>query len=139
MSATTNVHDEKALVREWLDITAMGPAEAWDGKASDDLVIRLPYAPPGVQEEMRGFAAARENLSHHWGTKKSFEWHDVAIRATDEPGLYVTTARSEVELNDGTPYRNSYVMLTRVRDGKVVEHSEYFNPLPVLEMIGGQG
>lgn len=127
---------EKALVREWLDITAMGPAEAWDGKAADDLVIRLPFAPPGVLAEMRGFAVARDTLAHHWGTKKSFAWHDVVIRETDEPGLFVTTARSEVELADGTPYRNSYVLLTRVRDGRVIEHTEWFNPLPIIEMLG---
>ena len=127
--------DAKALIREWLDITAMGPAEAWVGKAADDLVIRLPYAPPGVLAEMRGFDEARDTLAHHWGTKKSFEWHDVVIRETDEPGLFVTTARSEVELMNGAPYRNAYVMLTRVRDGKVVEHSEYFNPLPIIEML----
>jgi uncharacterized protein len=128
--------EAKALIREWMDITAMGPAEAWDGKASEDLVLRLPYAPPGVLAEMRGFHAARDNLSHHWGTKQSFEWHDVVIRETDEPGLFVTTARSEVVLASGEPYRNTYVMLTRVCDGKVVEHAEYFNPLPVLEMLG---
>ena len=128
--------DDKALIREWLDITAMGPAEAWVGKAADDLVIRLPYAPPGVLAEMRGFNEARDTLAHHWGTKQSFEWHDVAIRATEEAGLYVTTARSEVVLATGAPYRNSYVMLTRVREGRVVEHNEYFNPLPIIEMLG---
>jgi ketosteroid isomerase-like protein len=130
------VDDAKTLIQEWLDITAMGPAEAWEGKASDDLVVRLPYAPPGVLAEMRGFAQARDTLAHHWGTKKSFEWHDVTIRQTEDPELYVTTARSEVVLATGAPYRNTYVMLTRVRDGKVVEHSEYFNPLPIIAMLG---
>ncbi|MFA7602385.1 MAG: nuclear transport factor 2 family protein [Novosphingobium sp.] len=128
--------DAKALIREWLEITAMGPAEAWVGKAADDLVMRLPFAPPGVLAEMRGFDQARDTLAHHWGTKQSFQWRDVAIRETEEPGLFVTTARSEVVLANGAPYRNSYVMLTRVRDGKVVEHTEYFNPLPIIEMLG---
>lgn len=128
--------DAKALIREWLEITAMGPAEAWVGKAADDLVMRLPFAPPGVLAEMRGFDEVRDTLAHHWGTKQSFQWRDVVIRETEEPGLFVTTARSEVVLANGQPYRNSYVMLTRVRDGKVVEHTEYFNPLPIIEMLG---
>ena len=127
--------DAKALIREWMQITAIGPAEAWEGKASDDLIIRLPYAPPGVTEEVRGFEAAREMLSHHWGGKKRFDWLDVVILATEDPELYVTTARSDVLMEGDVPYGNTYVMLTRVRNGQVVEHSEYFNPLPVLAML----
>jgi ketosteroid isomerase-like protein len=129
------VNDAKALIREWMQITAMGPAEAWVGKASDDVIIRLPYAPPGVTEEVRGFEAAREMLSHHWGNKQRFDWVDVVILATEDPELFVTTARSDVLMDGDVPYGNDYVMITRVRNGQVVEHSEYFNPLPVLAML----
>jgi len=122
-------------IREWLDIAAMGPADAWLGKVADDVVIRLPYAPPGVEPELRGFEHARETLGHHWKTKKSFTWHDVVIRRTEDPELVVTTARSEALLVSGQRYANTYIMLTRIRNGKIVEHVEYFNPLPVLEMI----
>jgi ketosteroid isomerase-like protein len=44
----------------------------------------------------------------------------VVIRETEDPELYVTTARSEVVLANGEPYRNDYVMLTRVRDGRTM-------------------
>ncbi len=127
--------DAKALIRHWLDITAMGPAEAWVGKVADDVVVRLPYAPPGVLPVMSGFDEARDTLAHHWPTKKSFAWRDVAIRATEDPELFVTTARSDVVLASGEPYGNDYIMLTRVRDGKVAEHTEYFNPLPIIDML----
>jgi len=120
---------------DWLDMVAMGPAEAWVGKVADDVVIRLPYAPPGVHAELRGFEHAREVLGAHWKTKRSFEWRDVTIRATDDPGLLVTTARSEAVLQTGALYANTYIMLTRFRDGKVVDHTEYFNPLPIIEML----
>jgi ketosteroid isomerase-like protein len=128
--------DARQLVREWLDLAAMGPAEAWVGKVADDVVVRLPFAPPGVLPEMRGFDAARDTLAHHWPTKRSFDWRDVVIRETEEAGLFVVTARSEVVLASGEPYANDYVMLTRVRDGRIVEHDEYFNPLPIIDMIG---
>ncbi|RYF76742.1 MAG: hypothetical protein EOO39_05210 [Cytophagaceae bacterium] len=129
--------DDKDLVRSWLDMTSMGPAEAWEGKVAADVVVRLPYAPPGVVPEMRGFDAARDTLGHHWGTKKSFAWHDVVIRATEDPELFVTTARSKAEMADGTSYGNDYILLTRVRNGRIVEHTEYFNPLPVVALLGG--
>jgi ketosteroid isomerase-like protein len=125
-------------VREWLDITANGPAEAWRERAADEVVIRLPFAPPGVANELRGLNEAIAAMTPMWNAKKSFTWHDVVIRGTDDPELFVTTARSEVLLLSGQHYANSYVMLTRIRNVRVVEHVEYFNPLPVIEVFGNQ-
>jgi ketosteroid isomerase-like protein len=129
----------KELIREWMDLMAVGPAEAWEGKASADVRVTLPFAPPGVAVEMSGFHSARDTLSHHWGSKQSFEWRDVTIRQTDDPELFVTTARSEAVMTDGRRYANSYVMLTRVSDGLIVEHAEYFNPLPIIALLGEAG
>jgi uncharacterized protein len=124
------------LIREWLDIVSSGPADAWHTHATPDLVIRLPFAPPGVAKELSGMAQAIAALSTVWAAKKSFAWHDVVIRRTDDPELFVTTARSEAVLLSGQHYANSYVILTRIRDRKVAEHVEYFNPLPVIEIFG---
>jgi ketosteroid isomerase-like protein len=127
--------DTYSLVREWLDIVATGPAEAWPARASADVLIRLPFAPPGVANELRGLTQAVESLSVVWSAKERFTWHDVAIRKTEDPELFVITARSEALLRSGQHYANSYVILTRLRGGKVVEHVEYFNPLPVIEVF----
>jgi uncharacterized protein len=123
------------LIREWLDLVSSGPAERWPTYATDDVVIRLPFAPPGVANELRGRAYAIAALSDLWKAKKSFTWRDVVIRGTDDPGLFVTTARSEAVLMSGQHYANDYVILTRLRDGKVAEHVEFFNPLPVIEVF----
>lgn len=124
------------LVREWLDIVATGPREAWLERAADDVVIRLPFAPPGVANELRGQRQGMESLQTIWSAKERFTWHDVVIRRTEDPELFLITARSEALFRSGQRYANRYVILTRVRDGKVVEHDEYFNPLPVIELIG---
>ena len=128
--------DTYSLVREWLDIVATGPAEAWPARAAADVLIRLPFAPPGVANELRGLTQAVESLSVVWSAKERFTWHDVVIRKTEDPELFVITARSEALLRSGKHYANSYVILTRLRGGKVVEHVEYFNPLPVIEVFG---
>jgi ketosteroid isomerase-like protein len=128
--------DVKQQIREWLDVVASGPAEAWPDRAAPDVVIRLPFAPPGVNSELRGRAQAIEAMSGVWKLKERFTWCDVVIRQTEDPELFVTTARSEVVMRSGQNYANSYVILTRIRDGKVAEHVEYFNPLPVIEVFG---
>ena len=81
-------------------------------------------------------AEAIAALGTLWKAKQSFVWHDVVIRRTEDPELFVTTARSEAVLLSGQHYANSYVILTRMRDRKVAEHVEYFNPLPVIEVFG---
>lgn len=124
------------VMRAWLDLVALGPAEAWEGRVARDVVIRLPFAPPGVPNELNGFDRAIEVMSGVWSAKERFVWRDVVIRRTEDPELVVTTARSEALMRTGQAYANDYVMLTRIRDGLVVEHVEYFNPLPVLEAYG---
>lgn len=130
------MQDPVKLIHEWLGMVSMGPAEAWVGKVAEDVMVRLPYAPPGVTAELRGFEQARHVLGEHWKSKRSFEWRDVVIRRTEDPELFLITARSEAELISGRRYANDYIMLTRIRDGRIAEHTEYFNPLPVLELIG---
>ena len=128
--------DIVALMRGWLDMVACGPAEAWRGRVAETVVIRLPFAPPGVANELVGLEPAITALGAAWAAKARFDWHDVVIRRTEDPELLVTTARSEAVLRSGQRYANSYVMLTRIRDGLVVEHAEYFNPLAVMAAYG---
>lgn len=123
----------KKLIRKWLGIVTTGPESAWLECAAEELVMRLPFAPPGVVSELHGSAQALQALSTVWKIKERFDWHDVVTRATEDPELFVVTARSDVLLRSGTQYANTYVILIRVRGGKIVEHVEYFNPLPVIE------
>ena len=131
--------DPKALVRELLERTAVGPFDALKGKVADDFVLRLPYAPPGAPNKLRGFARAKEVISGDQQGKQSFAWHDVVTLQTEDPELFVTTARSEVVMRSGQPYANDYIMLTRIRYGVIVEHCVYFNPLPLVKALGQDG
>jgi ketosteroid isomerase-like protein len=127
--------DRKQIVRRWLDVGGLGPAEAWHELCSKDLVVRFPYAPPPVKRELHGLDEALAVCSAHWKNMAKFEWHDVEIHATDDPDLYMSTARSETETVGGVPYCNNYVLMTRFRDGKIVEHVEWFDPMLVIEMM----
>ena len=128
--------DMARFIRAWLDVVASGPGDAWPACAADDIVIRLPFAPGGVPNELRGLAQALATFEPVWKGKKRFTWHDVVIRATEDSELFLITARSEAVLVSGQPYANDYVILIRIRDGRVVEHTEYFNPLPVIALYG---
>ena len=126
----------KALAERWHEMVATGAFDAWAEIVDPDFVLRMPFAPPGIADELHG-VDARDALARSRQGQERFEWKDVIVRETEDPALVITTARSEVVLKGGGSYANRYVMLTRMRDGKVLEHVEYFNPLPIIEMLNG--
>ncbi len=64
--------------------------------------------------------------------RSSLVLSDVVSLKTEDPELVMTTARGSATMANGRLYENSYVMLTRIRDGMVIEHTEYLNPLAVM-------
>lgn len=120
------------LARAWLDTFAEGNFDAFPGKVSEDFVLRLPFVPPGIPTEIRGRETAREALVGSAQGRTKLIFKDIVIRRTDDPELVLTTAHAEAKMNNGNDYRNEYVMLTRIRDGVVLEHVEYLNPLAVM-------
>jgi ketosteroid isomerase-like protein len=131
--------DVVELMRAWLEVFGEGEFDAFPGKVSPDFVLRLPFVPPGVASEIRGRDATQRVLQASAERRSRLVFEDVVIRRTEDPELVVTTARAEAKLANGRTYRNEYVMLTRIRDGTVLEHVEYLNPLALMEPSASSG
>jgi len=127
--------DMISLVRAWLDTFPEGDFDAFPGEVSPDFVLRLPFMPPGAPTEFVGRDVAQAALAGSAKGRSKLVFHDVVILRTEDPELLLTTARAEAKMANGRTYRNAYVMLTRIRDGVVVEHIEYLNPLAVMESM----
>jgi ketosteroid isomerase-like protein len=54
------------------------------------------------------------------------------VHQTTDPEVVFITARSKAETTAGKQYANEYCIYMRVKRGLVTEHTEYFNPLPVM-------
>ena len=66
-------------------------------------------------------------------------FHDIEIKPLAAEGEYVAEYRSDCTmLPTGAPYRNRYVGLFTVRDGKLAEFAEYFDPVVFLEALGAK-
>ena len=124
--------DNVALMKAWLDIFAEGEFESFPGEVSPDFVLHLPFVPPGVASEIRGREKVLEVVRGAASRRSKLEFEDVRILRTEDPELLVATARGHATMADGRPYRNQYVFMTRIRDGVVLEHTEYLNPLEVM-------
>lgn len=125
-----------ATTKQWLGVLAAGDFDAWPQVAGKALVMRVPFAPPVINPTMEGYDACLAGTRAFWAAMKTFVFHDVELHTTDDPELIVGRARCEAETVAGKPYQNQYCFFVRVRDGKVVDHLEYFNPRPVIEAFG---
>ena len=120
------------LTAEWLQVLPEGNFEAFSGEVSPDFVLRLPFVPEGVPNEFKGRDVAQAVLRASAQGRSPLVFTDKIIRRTEDPELALTTARAEAVMANGKPYRNEYIMLTRIRDGVVLEHIEYLNPLAIM-------
>ncbi|URN03253.1 nuclear transport factor 2 family protein [Actinomadura madurae] len=64
---------------------------------------------------------------------------EVIEHPTTEPGVLVVEAQVEGRvIATGKPYRVRYVWVVTVEEGKIVKQRDYWNPLAVLEALGGE-
>ena len=129
--------DDLELARQWLEVMPEGRFDKLSGQISPDFVLRLPFAPPGVPTEFIGRDAAQRALSGSAKNRSPLVFEDVALLATQDPELFVATANAQATMASGRIYRNSYVIFVRIRDGIVVEHIEYMNPLNIIAAYEG--
>ena len=124
-----------AVARRWLDVLARGATDEWSQIVSPDLAMHAVFM-PGVSGPEHGREAAAAMVGNFWKAWKRFSFHDIEVHeAADRPGLVFMTARSEALTVWDAPYANTYVFRTVIADGQVVDHREYFDPLPVLEVF----
>ena len=124
--------DSVELARQWLEIMPEGAFDKLDMQISPDFVLRLPFAPPGVPSEFIGREVAQQALSGSAKSRSPLVFENLELLATQDPELFVATANGEATMASGKIYRNSYVIFVRIRDGLVVEHIEYMNPLNII-------
>jgi ketosteroid isomerase-like protein len=128
--------DILALARAWLEVMPEGHFDEFPGGIADDFVLRLPFVPEGIPSEFRGRETAQAAIAGSARNRSPLVLRDLVIRATDDPELILATARGEATMASGKPYRNEYVILIRIREGTVIEHTEYLNPLAIIAAAG---
>ncbi|QHG85531.1 hypothetical protein D1O33_26435 (plasmid) [Rhodococcus rhodochrous] len=122
----------------WIDILARGATEEWNLVVSDDLTMHAPFMPGDAALAYTGKEVNRERVAALWKSWKRFSFSDVEIHAAaDDSDLVFVLARSEAETHWGAGYENRYVFRLRFRDGLIVEHLEFLNPLPVIAAFDG--
>lgn len=127
-----NSDSPRAVVERFLTANDALDVDGMFEEIGDDAVWSFPAAPAGAPREMVGKANNRnffESLLPMW---KSFSLSHREVHALeDDPDRVVAYYASDASLVDGSEYKNTYLSLVTVRDGKIVHWIEFSDPGPL--------
>ena len=94
-----------------------------------------PYAPEGFPKSFDGADGIYKQysgLTANFGQMK----FPRTIYATDDPDFIFVQFRGEIEIKAGGKYENDYLGTFRLKDGKIIEYTEYFNQVVMAKAFG---
>lgn len=122
----------KDIALESLHRTAALDLEGLGALMHDHITMRFPFAPEGIPNHCHGRDQCLAMSKEVFASLNALQWIDLEAFATEDPEVVFLTARSKAETRAKVPYANQYCFKIRVRDGQVIEHTEFFNPLPIM-------
>ncbi|MFF5992689.1 nuclear transport factor 2 family protein [Prauserella flavalba] len=134
-----SVAEGKALITSYLDAVGTLDVAAVAPLFHEDGVLDIPYAPSGIPRTLAGRAAIDEFYRALPELVTPMNFAGYRISALEEDGEFVAEYTSDSSMKQtGVPYRNTYVARVTVRDGKIARFAEFFDPIPLVEALGGR-
>lgn len=96
----------------------------------------MPFSPEGFPKRLDGREAV---FNQYKGMPQNFtrmRFPDLAIHDLADPARFFVTYRGEIGLRAGGEYNNTYAGLFVIRDGKITEFTEYFDPITLQKAFG---
>lgn len=130
----------KEIVNKFLEAEAKQDVQGMAVFMADNIVYETPFALPGVPERVEGKGTLIEMLDQFIGKERgmytSWDINNIQVYSGGEPDLFFAEMKGQgVVAQNGHQYRQSYISLFRVTDGRISLWREYFNPIPLQEAI----
>jgi ketosteroid isomerase-like protein len=128
-----------AIVQEYIDAINVWDFDKKRQLLADDALFEMPYSPPGFDRQIRGKESILAFVQTVPDLIDAENLHDVEMHTfQDDPGEIVCTYKSDMEIKPKMrPYKNDYITRWTVRDGKITYFAEYYDPIRLVEALGG--
>lgn len=124
------------IVRSILIHFQNGEVEAGFALLDDDALMACPFSPPPTRNRWHGRAEIEPICRRFFGGLfEHFEWLEMNLEQGRDPAMVFGTGRSRGVTADKRVYENEYAWKFVVRDGKVAEYWEWFNPLVTISFF----
>ncbi|GAA3227521.1 nuclear transport factor 2 family protein [Nonomuraea helvata] len=123
----------KEVVARLIEASVANDHAALVALYAPDVVIEIPFAPPGVPTRSAGSDRLRDRLEAVAGLRRFERAEAVNLLETADPDVVVAeyTLHGSITAT-GKPFSSTYVMIITVRDGLIVHSRDYGNPLSSL-------
>ncbi|WP_372572635.1 nuclear transport factor 2 family protein [Ruegeria jejuensis] len=137
MSDTNTIPSFGAMLRGALgDAIIADAGENFLDMCDEDIVFEFPFKPEGSVREIRGRAAMEAYLPKV-GSLISFESMTPAITHASKDGETFVLEFSCKGEGEAGRYDQNYISVVQVKNGRIVRYRDYWNPLVLLNAVGG--
>ncbi|MEK5645322.1 MULTISPECIES: nuclear transport factor 2 family protein [Paenibacillus] len=138
ISLTEQTQSAGTSPREIIECFIRATADnAWDELAdlyAPDVVIEIPFAPPGVPKRTEGREVLRERFKSVAGMRRFDNAELLALHETRDPEVVVAEWNVHGHVTEtGRSFTFSYIMVVRVRNGQILSSRDYSNPIDGAE------
>jgi uncharacterized protein len=112
--------------------------EAWSDLLAEDAVAEFPYASTlGAHTRLEGKPAIYSHMKNAVARLQNWVFTDIREYQTLVPNmLFAEFHGKAVFVATGQPYQQDYVVRLETKNGKIIHYREYWNPAPILELMG---
>jgi ketosteroid isomerase-like protein len=129
----------RAAVRAFFaTLEALGSGEQVAALFAEDGRQVMPFAPQGFPTLLEGRAAIARQYGGLPAAFTSMRFPGLVIRDLASPREFFATYRGDIALRAGGKYDNDYAGYFVVREGRIAEFREFFNPIVLQRAFGGQ-
>ena len=130
----------KEIVSKFLAAEAKQDVQGMADVLADEIVFEMPFALPGLPDRVEGKGTVVEFLERFLGKERGFftgwDLHNIRIYPGGDPELVFAELDGQgVVAQSGHQYRQKYIILFRVSDGRISRWREYLNPIRLQEAI----
>src|ERR1700741_5056674 len=128
------------IVSKFLEAEAKQDVQGMADVLAENIVFEMPFALPGLPDRVEGKATVVEFLEQFLGKENGFftgwDLSNIRIYPGGDPDLFFTEVDGQgVVAQSGYQYRQKYIIMFRVSDGRISHWREYLNPTPLQEAI----
>ena len=130
----------KEIVSKFLEAEARQDVEGMADVLAEDIVFEMPFALPGLPDRVEGKRTVVDFLERFLGKGRGmftgWDLHNIRIYPSGDPELFFTELDGQgVVAQSGYQYRQKYIILFRISEGRISHWREYLNPLPLQAAI----
>ncbi len=150
MSVLTRINEDeskmngKEIISKFFEAQAKQDVQGMADVLAENIVFEMPFALPGLPDRVEGKATVVEFLEKFLGKEHGiftrWDLHNIKIYPGDDLHLFFTELDGQgVVAQSGYQYRQKYIILFRVFDGRINHWREYLNPTPLQEALVSAG